>query len=273
MDKKQYLTTSEFAKLCGVTKHTLFYYDEIGLLKPSFLGENGYRYYDWRLSSTVDLISVLKDTGSSLKEIKTYIKEGNLEDLKQLLKDKKRIIDKKVKSLTHLTKLIDNTIIGIDNEKKYPRDPFIEFRDESYYIIEKFPKDFTIKGYSETISNHIMYCDDNYYGNDFFIGFSISADKLPSSELELYDFVHTRISSKVKDEKLFIREKGYYVVYYYEGSYESLHIANQRIIDYLNEEGYEMIGYSFEHEIVNFLLTSNPDKYITEISIQIRKNM
>lgn len=25
---------SEFASLCGVTKHTLYHYDEIGLLRP-----------------------------------------------------------------------------------------------------------------------------------------------------------------------------------------------------------------------------------------------
>lgn len=34
MNKDRYLTTGEFAKLAGVTKHTMFYYDEIGLFSP-----------------------------------------------------------------------------------------------------------------------------------------------------------------------------------------------------------------------------------------------
>ena len=42
---KKYLKTGEFASLCGVTKDTLFHYDDIGLLKPARVGENGYRLY------------------------------------------------------------------------------------------------------------------------------------------------------------------------------------------------------------------------------------
>ncbi len=37
LEKDQYLTTKAFAELCGVEKRTLFYYDEIGLLKPAFV--------------------------------------------------------------------------------------------------------------------------------------------------------------------------------------------------------------------------------------------
>lgn len=34
MNHERYISTGEFAKLAGVTKHTLFYYDEIGLFSP-----------------------------------------------------------------------------------------------------------------------------------------------------------------------------------------------------------------------------------------------
>ena len=41
------LQIKEFAELTGVSVRTLHYYDEIGLLKPSFVDEqNGYRFYD-----------------------------------------------------------------------------------------------------------------------------------------------------------------------------------------------------------------------------------
>ena len=36
------LTTGEFAKICNVKKHTLFHYDDIGLLKPDYYDKNGY---------------------------------------------------------------------------------------------------------------------------------------------------------------------------------------------------------------------------------------
>ncbi len=39
-------TVKQLSKLAGVSVRTLHYYDEIGLLKPSFIKENGYRYYE-----------------------------------------------------------------------------------------------------------------------------------------------------------------------------------------------------------------------------------
>lgn len=41
------LSTGEFAKICNVKKHTLFHYDDIGLLKPDYYDENGYRFYSY----------------------------------------------------------------------------------------------------------------------------------------------------------------------------------------------------------------------------------
>ncbi len=38
-------TVKQLSKLAGVTPRTLHHYDQIGLLKPSRVGENGYRYY------------------------------------------------------------------------------------------------------------------------------------------------------------------------------------------------------------------------------------
>ena len=38
-------TVAELARLSGVSVRALHHYDEIGLLKPAFTGENRYRYY------------------------------------------------------------------------------------------------------------------------------------------------------------------------------------------------------------------------------------
>lgn len=40
------MTTGELAKLMGITKETLFHYDEIGLFRRHVVMKNGYRYYE-----------------------------------------------------------------------------------------------------------------------------------------------------------------------------------------------------------------------------------
>ena len=39
-------TVNKLAKLSGVSARTLRFYDEIGLLKPAYVGDNEYRYYE-----------------------------------------------------------------------------------------------------------------------------------------------------------------------------------------------------------------------------------
>lgn len=46
MSKPTTYTVRQLADLAGVTPRTLHYYDAIGLLRPSAVGDNGYRQYD-----------------------------------------------------------------------------------------------------------------------------------------------------------------------------------------------------------------------------------
>ena len=64
-----YYKTGQFAKLANVSERTIRYYNKIGLLKPSFVMENGYRQY-----SDLDLLKLqkilsLKHLGFSIEEI------------------------------------------------------------------------------------------------------------------------------------------------------------------------------------------------------------
>lgn len=69
MNQLKYYKTGQFAKLANVSERTIRYYDKIGLLKPSFVMENGYRQY-----SDLDLLKLqkilsLKHLGFSIDEI------------------------------------------------------------------------------------------------------------------------------------------------------------------------------------------------------------
>ena len=62
-------TTGEFAALCGVTKHTLFHYDALGILSPARVGENGYRYYAPQQLEVFHVIETLRELDMPLSEI------------------------------------------------------------------------------------------------------------------------------------------------------------------------------------------------------------
>ena len=60
MDRNLYMTTGEFAALMGVSKHTLFHYDDIGLFSPEYVAENGYRMYSLYQLETLETILMLR---------------------------------------------------------------------------------------------------------------------------------------------------------------------------------------------------------------------
>ena len=64
----------EIARLAGTTSRTLRHYDSIGLLRPSRVGGNGYRYYDTEALLRLQRILLLRDLGVGLPAIAEVLK-------------------------------------------------------------------------------------------------------------------------------------------------------------------------------------------------------
>jgi DNA-binding transcriptional MerR regulator len=59
----------DIARSAGTTSRTLRHYDDIGLLKPSRVGANGYRYYDEHALVRLQRILLLRELGLGLPAI------------------------------------------------------------------------------------------------------------------------------------------------------------------------------------------------------------
>ena len=59
----------EVAKAAGTTSRTLRHYDQLGLVAPSRIGTNGYRYYDDRALLRLQRVLLLRDLGLGLDAI------------------------------------------------------------------------------------------------------------------------------------------------------------------------------------------------------------
>ena len=66
-------SVKEIAKQTGVSVRTLHHYDAIGLLKPSFVAESGYRYYDEGAVERLYLILLFRELEFPLKEIQAIL--------------------------------------------------------------------------------------------------------------------------------------------------------------------------------------------------------
>ena len=72
-------TIKQLTNLSGVSTRTLRYYDEINLLKPKRIEENGYRIYKTEQIDTLEQILCYRALGVSLEEISHLLNATNTE--------------------------------------------------------------------------------------------------------------------------------------------------------------------------------------------------
>ncbi|HFR3771256.1 TPA: MerR family transcriptional regulator [Streptococcus suis] len=66
-------TVKQVSQLTGLTVRTLHHYDQIGLLKPAFVAENGYRYYNQENLARLQEILLFRELDFPLKDIQQLL--------------------------------------------------------------------------------------------------------------------------------------------------------------------------------------------------------
>ncbi len=113
-------TVKQLSKLAGVTPRTLHHYDDIGLLKPSRIGENGYRYYGEESLLRLQQILFYRELEMPLDEIKKIMGRPDF-DLLAALQNHREALQKKAARLDQLLVTVDNTIRHIKGEELMSR--------------------------------------------------------------------------------------------------------------------------------------------------------
>lgn len=126
--RKDKLTTKEFADLCKVEKRTLFFYDEIDLLKPVETSEKGYRLYSMEQFDTMSMIKALQSVGMSLNEIKELMNEQDISHCKSVLNNQINLLRQKQKELKMAEEILSQTMEHLDR--------FLEIGCNRFFIDE-----------------------------------------------------------------------------------------------------------------------------------------
>ena len=132
----------EIARLAGTTSRTLRHYDAIGLLAPSRIRQNGYRYYDADALIRLQRILLLRELGVGLGAIGEML-DGERDHVQalavhlQVLRRERKRLDSQIESVkTTISKLkrgealmAEEMLNGFDHTK---------YRDE---VVERWGRD------------------------------------------------------------------------------------------------------------------------------------
>jgi DNA-binding transcriptional MerR regulator len=130
-------TVKQLSDLAGVSARTLHYYDEIGLLKPSRVGGNGYRYYGEEALLRLQQILFYRELDMPLDDIRKILRRRDF-DVMGTLESHKAELRKRLARLARLMATVDDTLLHLKGKKEMSQKQLFEaFSDEQQAEYEK----------------------------------------------------------------------------------------------------------------------------------------
>jgi DNA-binding transcriptional MerR regulator len=123
-------TVKQLSTLAGVTPRTLRYYDQIDLLKPESVSENGYRYYGEQSLLRLQQILFYRELGFGLEAIRDVLSKPGFQVL-DALEEHRESLQGRLRRLERLIQTVDKTINHLKGESTMsPKGLFEGFSEE-----------------------------------------------------------------------------------------------------------------------------------------------
>lgn len=269
-EKNKLFTIGQFADLHEINKKTLMWYDEIGLLKPALVKDNGYRCYSYEQSSTLETILMLRELNVSLKEIQGFINKPTIDSMEKLLEEKLQELEKTIAHLRSIRRVLLNhkedmaTLRGLDvseiglveKQGSYLVTVAVSEEDSFEDVIEQV--------IDETKKYRLRRLHDASYGS------MVSVENIYKGRVSMYDALYIEMPYPVSRKGLHLQPAGTYLRAFCRGSIDKFPQKYREMLAFAEEQGLELYGFSYEEEI-NELVAENVDDYITRIEIPVKK--
>lgn len=288
INKEEFLTVSEVAKILEINKNTILYYDREGIIH-SIRDNNNYRYYHKNQIKNFKAILSLRKSGFSLeeiKEIKEYIFEQNYDYIIQIIKnriieskkeienikDKLKMLESQEKYMEYLDRVtLENPEKTKVDKKKYrfaeEMDDFfcIKFCNEEHGIfieiknLENFNRE-SIEEILEKYKRNICWLKKHFFGR------VISKDELLN---ENYVFSKFIIKADIETyPKKYIFPEGEYAIFYLKTNIE-IEEAIKKMYQKIKESNYKINGDLYIENLSIFDEDKKNEMRILKIPVKV----
>lgn len=272
MDPKKLFTTGQFARLCKTTKATLFHYDELGLLKPRHVAANGYRRYGLEQFLDFDMISMLKDAGASLGEIKRHKTCPDAEKTVALLLEKRESLRRELVRLTFRERFIGELLAQITHALScaYDRFEIVEMPEE---LLEALPSanEAPPSNDGEYIAAYAAYL--NHYAEqerypELPVGLVIDGNGLSQGNYSETAYF-SRAGNDTPAEMLHRKPAGRYLVAMHQGDGPSHRAFANTFFAEFARKGLTPTGDCYGYDMASYIICGTTEKCVLKYCMKI----
>lgn len=271
MKRERYLSTGEFAKLVRTTKHTLFYYDEIGLFSPRIrTKENGYRYYEYAQLDEFDIIATLRDFDMPLEEIKEYMKARSPEKLLSLLQKEETMLEEKIRRLRRIREWAgDKQRIIREGLEASLGEVCIQNCREQYLVCRRM-NGTDDKQWAKAIGELYDLCAKKGIKSPYPIGYRQETADIEQGIYNHYEVFYEILDKKPPRAEVEVKPAGNYLVAYHRGSWITLAESYRQMIAFARERDLRLGKYFYEDSLLDSLTLEREADYLTKLSCQVK---
>ena len=270
------IKTGDFARLCGTNKRTLIHYDEIGLFKPAYTDDRGYRYYSESQFDVFFTINCLSKLGMPLREIGAFLNHRNPQALKKLLLEQREEVLKEEERIRKTRQVIETKLALVSLQEKLESNQagsstehiFQEYTPEEYMILSDPLNTNDHEAIIHTLCSHIGYCNKNNLNAGHPYGAMLDVSELRQGHLDTYAYFFTKVIDRPEDFPFHIKPAGTYAVAYLKGDYYDSEETYRKLFQWIDENGFRTGQYSYKEAIIDELAADSSEEYLTKISVQ-----
>ncbi|MCC5890610.1 MAG: MerR family transcriptional regulator [Alkalibacterium sp.] len=267
-DKPVLLSTGKFADLVGVSKHTLFFYDEKGIFKPIKVKANGYRYYSIRQVETFSVITALKEIGMPLEDIHDYLSSRSPEGFSELLNEEANRLQEKINKLTDLHHVMEEKKTVTQEALNQPLGYFsIESYGDRYFLRTEVANVLNSETYYHAYRKHDNSLIEKTGHLSWLEGLMVPTEGITPGAEHYKGYIYTEVSDRQSSN--FQLKGGRYLVHYIQGDDLEVYKGYLSLLDYAKDQGHTIGEYFFEDLVLDELSIKDYDQYVYKLSMQI----
>jgi effector-binding domain-containing protein len=264
---KEFFTIGEMSSLFHVKIATLRYYDEIGLLRPQYTNEQTkYRYYSTEQFERLNSIKYLRALGVPISKLLDFYNYREIDTLVEMLQKQKYEIARKKRELEQIERKISRRLEQIEDATSTPLDTIEEIKLQEWRVA------YLRREYSlgDDIEYHISELVKNYgIDGDVFlgkVGISISVSDLNDNKFGRYSsiFMVLEEEDQITNSEITFPAREYLRVRFKGTHMDAVHYY-KKLFTYMKKHHYEIADDSIEITLIDYGITNDIDKYVTEI--------
>ena len=274
MEDEKLFQIGDVARMFHLSPGSLRHYEQAGLLKPEYIDtQTGYRYYSVRQFEVLNTIRYLRALDMPIRQIEDFLKNRDIDVIEDKLLKQKELLVKKQRELALIERKIDhrlqqlrdamNSELDVIKVKTLPTCRMVVVKDslqpQSYLDLE-----YAIRRLTENQAESVVFLGK--------VGVGISKEKLMKRQFEQYDSVFLVLDEEDRYEgSIEERPEEKCVSIRFCGSHKEAGERYEKLMEYMEKERLTAVDFSREITMIDYGITNNTDKFVTEICIPVKE--